>query len=218
MDQNSYQGFQTPETSGAPAWAQSSSTSAQQPQQGAQQAAPQYGQPQAQAGQAQVGQAVQQYGQQPQQQYGAQPTDASQAWQQQPQQAQWQQQGYQQSSTQAGWQQNTTQGYQQPQQGYIDPNGYQQGYPAPASPAPKEKMVAGLLAILLGSLGIHKFYLGKKKPAIIMLLVTLVGGIVTFGIAAGVMGLIGLIEGIMYLTKSDQEFYQIYVAGDKNWF
>jgi hypothetical protein len=33
-----------------------------------------------------------------------------------------------------------------------------------------------------------------------------------------VMGIIGLIEGIIYLTKSDEQFRQIYVAGKKEWF
>ena len=32
------------------------------------------------------------------------------------------------------------------------------------------------------------------------------------------MGVIGLIEGIMYLMKSDAEFEQIYVVGQKEWF
>jgi TM2 domain-containing membrane protein YozV len=133
-------------------------------------------------------------------------------WQQQQaqQQAQWQQQqAWQQQQQQAQWQQ------QQQQQAY-----YQQPYagPAPASPAEKSKVAAGLLGIFLGSLGIHKFYLGMTKPGLIMLLVTLIAGIITFGLAAVAMEVIGIIEGIMYLTKSDQEFYYTYVVGKKEWF
>ena len=56
--------------------------------------------------------------------------------------------------------------------------------------------------------------LGYKKEAIIMLVVTLA----TCGIGGSVMGIIGLIEGIMYLTKSDEEFQEIYVQGYKGWF
>ncbi len=82
----------------------------------------------------------------------------------------------------------------------------------------KNKMTAGLLAIFLGSLGIHKFYLGYTKEAVIMLAVTLAGGIITFGLAASVMAVIAIIEGIMYLTKDDAEFEQIYVQGHKGWF
>ncbi len=51
-----------------------------------------------------------------------------------------------------------------------------------------------------------------------MLVVTLVACIITSGIASGVMSIIGLIEGIMYLTKSDEEFQYTYVDNQKTWF
>ena len=86
------------------------------------------------------------------------------------------------------------------------------------STSPKEKMVAGLLGIFLGSLGIHKFYLGYTTEAIIMLAVTIAGGFISLGIATFAMGTIGLIEGIIYLTKSDEEFQQMYVYNHKGWF
>lgn len=82
----------------------------------------------------------------------------------------------------------------------------------------EKKMTAGICGILLGGLGIHKFILGYKNEGIIMLLVTLVGGVVTCGASAGVMGLIGLIEGIMYLMKTDEEFVATYIQGRKGWF
>ena len=88
--------------------------------------------------------------------------------------------------------------------------------PSAAVPAQKSKVAAGLLAIFLGSLGIHKFYLGQTKAGIIMLAITLVGSLVAIGPLA--MAVVALIEGIMYLTKSDQDFYRIYVAGSKSWF
>jgi TM2 domain-containing membrane protein YozV len=88
-----------------------------------------------------------------------------------------------------------------------------------------KKLAAGLLGILLGGLGIHKFYLGYQQEGVIMLLVTiLVGGfgtIITCGLGASVlfvMPTIGLIEGIMYLTKSDQDFADTYITGRKTWF
>lgn len=80
----------------------------------------------------------------------------------------------------------------------------------------KSKVAAGLLAIFLGALGIHKFYLGYTTAGIIMLVVSLVGGIIVVGPL--VMGIIGIVEGIIYLTKTDQQFYEIYVLGDKPWF
>jgi len=85
-----------------------------------------------------------------------------------------------------------------------------------------KKVLAGILAILLGSLGVHKFILGYNKEGIILLSITLIG-ILTTCLVIGVFilwipGIIGLIEGIIYLTKSDAEFYQTYQVGKKPWF
>ena len=85
----------------------------------------------------------------------------------------------------------------------------------------KDKTVAGLLAILLGGLGIHKFYLGFTGPALVFLLVNTVGLAVTWlllFIPNYVLGVIALVEGIIYLTKSDEEFEQTYVVEKKKWF
>lgn len=81
-----------------------------------------------------------------------------------------------------------------------------------------KKVLAGILAILLGSLGIHKFILGYNKEGIILLAVTLVVGFFTCGAGVGITGIVGLIEGIIYLTKSDEEFYNTYQVGQKPWF
>ncbi len=77
-----------------------------------------------------------------------------------------------------------------------------------------KRVIAGILGILLSPLGIHKFVLGYQKEGLIMLL----GSVLTCGIGAGVMGIIGLIEGIIYLTKSDEEFIEIYQLNHKGWF
>lgn len=76
------------------------------------------------------------------------------------------------------------------------------------------KLPAGICGILLGGLGVHKFILGYTGAGIIMLLVT----VLTCGIAGAITGIIGLIEGIIYLTKSDEEFVRTYVDGRKEWF
>lgn len=76
------------------------------------------------------------------------------------------------------------------------------------------KVAAGICGILLGALGIHKFVLGFTTPGVIMLLVSLL----TCGFGAPIMGLIGLIEGIIYLVKSDEDFYQAYVVEKRGWF
>lgn len=65
----------------------------------------------------------------------------------------------------------------------------------------KDKTAAGLLGIFLGGLGIHKFYLGKSVQGVIYLLFFW-----TF-----IPAIIGFIEGILYLTKSDEEFQRKYV-------
>jgi TM2 domain-containing membrane protein YozV len=83
-----------------------------------------------------------------------------------------------------------------------------------SSDASSKKVAAGICGILLGSLGIHKFVLGYTSEGLIMLLVT----VLTCFIASPVMGIIGLIEGIMYLTKTDSEFYDTYIANKKGWF
>jgi len=72
-----------------------------------------------------------------------------------------------------------------------------------------KKVLAGILGILLGSLGIHKFVLGYTKEGIIQILLSFL---------CGLGGIIGLIEGIIYLTKSDEDFYQTYQTGKKPWF
>jgi TM2 domain-containing membrane protein YozV len=71
-----------------------------------------------------------------------------------------------------------------------------------------------VVAILIGHLGIHKFMLGMTTPGLIMLLVSLL----TCGVGALVMWVIGIVEGVIYLTKTDDEFYDLYVVQKKEWF
>jgi TM2 domain-containing membrane protein YozV len=76
------------------------------------------------------------------------------------------------------------------------------------------KIPAGIFGILLGSLGIHKFILGYTGAGLVMLLVT----VLSCFILSPIMHIIGLIEGIIYLCKSDEEFVRTYVDGRKEWF
>lgn len=85
---------------------------------------------------------------------------------------------------------------------------------AQANPRAGSKIAAGICGILLGSLGIHKFILGYTGAGLIMLLVS----VLTCFIASPIMHLIGLIEGIIYLTKSDDDFVKTYVDGRREWF
>ena len=77
-------------------------------------------------------------------------------------------------------------------------------------PGAEKKIVAGILAILLGGLAIHKFYLGYTKEGIIQLVIN----VLTCGLAS----IIALIEGIIYLTKSDEDFVATYITGHRGWF
>ncbi len=80
-----------------------------------------------------------------------------------------------------------------------------------------KKILAGILGVLLGWLGVHKFILGYNKEGAILLVLGILG-FFTCGITSAISGIIGLIEGIIYLTKSDEEFYNTYQVGKKPWF
>ncbi len=85
----------------------------------------------------------------------------------------------------------------------------------------KSKVAAGLLGIFLGGLGIHKFYLGFTGPGLVFLLVNTVGFAITWlflFVPNIVLGVVGFVEGIIYLTKTDEEFEQTYVVQKKQWF
>ena len=101
----------------------------------------------------------------------------------------------------------------------------------------KNKVVAGVLGIALGAFGIHKFYLGYKDAAVIHLalggggvacsilfsIIAIVVPIVSIlaslsWLAVAASGIIGFIEGIIYLTKSDEEFAARYIAETRSWF
>ena len=76
----------------------------------------------------------------------------------------------------------------------------------------KSKVVAGVLGILLGVFGIHKFYLGYTGAGIVHLVLL----ILLF--TAPVSAIIGLIEGILYLVRTDEDFYETYEANKRAWF
>jgi hypothetical protein len=66
------------------------------------------------------------------------------------------------------------------------------------------------LAIVINGLAIHKFMMGKTNVGIIQIVITIC--------TCGLGGLIGIVEGIIYLTKSDEEWYNTYITGGKDWF
>lgn len=85
--------------------------------------------------------------------------------------------------------------------------------------SPSQRTTLGIVAIVLGFfgfgwLGIHKFMMGKSKPAVISILVS----VLTCGIGAAVFTIISLAEGIIYLTKSDEQWYHDSILSGKDWF
>ena len=62
----------------------------------------------------------------------------------------------------------------------------------------KSKIAAGIMGVLLGSLGVHNFYLGYTKKAIAQLLIS----VLTLGVFSFVSAIWGFIEGILILTGS----------------
>ena len=99
---------------------------------------------------------------------------------------------------------------------------FKEGWNEVTNKGENKKMLAGILGIVLGGFGAHKFVLGYNKEGFILLGILLV----SFPLMCVVVGaftmyipiLIGLIEGIIYLTKSDEEFYETYQVNKKPWF
>jgi TM2 domain-containing membrane protein YozV len=76
-------------------------------------------------------------------------------------------------------------------------------------PGAEKKIVAGILGIVLGGFGVHRFYLGDTTGGILRIVITF--------LTCGIGGWLGIIEGIMYLIKSDEDFVKEYIEGDKKW-
>lgn len=73
-----------------------------------------------------------------------------------------------------------------------------------------KKIIAGICGILLGGFGVHKFILGYTTEGVIQIVITFV--------TCGVGSIVGLVEGIIYLTKSDEDFVRTYIQNKKGWF
>lgn len=80
-------------------------------------------------------------------------------------------------------------------------------YPREAPENDRNKLVAAVIAFLIGPLGIHRFYLGRVGSGIAMLLLscTVIGLLVTVPWA--------LIDMIRYLVMTDREFAERYRRG-----
>jgi TM2 domain-containing membrane protein YozV len=81
-----------------------------------------------------------------------------------------------------------------------------------------KQLIAGYCGIIFGGFGVHKFILGYTPEALIMLLVSAVGGYFTYGFSLLIMQLVGLIEGMIYLNKNHEEFINTYFRNKQGWF
>lgn len=83
---------------------------------------------------------------------------------------------------------------------------------------PIKQLLAGYCAIIVGGFGLHKFVLGYAPEGFIMLVISIVGGTFSYGITFLIMQLVGLIEGMIYLNKSPEEFANTYFVNKQGWF
>lgn len=81
-----------------------------------------------------------------------------------------------------------------------------------------KQLLSGYCGIIFGGFGIHKFVLGYPAEGLIMLAVSLAGGYFTYGFSFLIMQLVGLIEGLIYLNKSHDEFVNTYFVNKQGWF
>ncbi len=89
-------------------------------------------------------------------------------------------------------------------------NDFKEGWNQATYRQENKKVLCGILAIVVGWTGIHKFLLGYTQEGIIQIVITIV--------TCGLGSIVSFIEGIIYLTKSDEEFYQTYQVGKRGWF
>ncbi|HLO89448.1 MAG TPA: NINE protein [Nostocaceae cyanobacterium] len=81
-----------------------------------------------------------------------------------------------------------------------------------------KQLLAGYCGIIFGGFGVHKFVLGYFPEGFIMLIISLLGGYLTYGFALIIMQFIGLIEGMIYLNKNHEDFVNTYFVNKQTWF
>ena len=104
--------------------------------------------------------------------------------------------------------------------GYHNPG---EEYPQPYRS--EKKLAAGIFAILLGALGVHKFYLGYSTEGAILLISSLIilplFTLLTCGLGATiypVVFIVPIVEGVIYLTMDARKFDETYVRNNRPWF
>ncbi|AFZ02561.1 TM2 domain-containing protein [Calothrix sp. PCC 6303] len=81
-----------------------------------------------------------------------------------------------------------------------------------------KQLLSGYTGIIFGGFGIHKFVLGYSPEGSIMMIVSVLGIFFAYGIPFLIMQLVGLIEGMVYLNKSHEDFVDTYFVKRQGWF
>lgn len=79
-------------------------------------------------------------------------------------------------------------------------------------PSGKSRGVAGLLALFLGSLGLHYFYMNKTNAGVIFLVATLL----SCGILGIITQIVSIIQGVLFFTSTQEEFERKWVNSPSN--
>lgn len=87
---------------------------------------------------------------------------------------------------------------------------------SPPTASGKSKIIAAVLAFFLGNFGAHKFYLGMNKVGVIYLLVSILGSFIFVGPV--IIWVLCIIDLVLYLRCTDEEFERVYAQGKKEWF
>ena len=89
----------------------------------------------------------------------------------------------------------------------------------------KSKIVAGLMALFLGIFGVHKFYLGFTLPGMIYGMCSWIFWVLAgateepiFLLPMFIIGIFSLVDAVIYLSRTDEDFQRIYVEDKKQWF
>lgn len=80
------------------------------------------------------------------------------------------------------------------------------------------QLLAGYCGIIFGALGIHKFVLGYTLEGAVMVSISVAGLFFAYGVPFVIMQFVGLIEGMIYLNKSHDEFVDTYFIHKQGWF
>jgi len=81
-----------------------------------------------------------------------------------------------------------------------------------------KRIISAVVAIFVGAFGVHKFVMGDTRQGFVRVGILAAAMIFTLGFGAIPLMIIGIIEGVTYVTMSDADFIRVYQEGHKAWF